>query len=292
MLKIKSYVLAAAAAALLLTSCGQSKSGRTSVEYAYEMEDALYETSMPRMASKATSADTNSINSGAVAQRKLILNGNASIEVPTISELDVKIDEWAKSYGGYVANSDWNERNFYATVKIPSNRFYDAMNSTSDFGKIKNHNINTNDVTDEYYDLESRIETKKILRDNLKGYLKKADNIKDMLEIERQLNEVESELESIEGRMKRLTNQIEFSTISLNFTLPVGKTEDGFVFPDYGEGFREFAENFFGFLRGFILSICYIVVFGTPLVGLFFLLFWLLFGKVGIIRKIFMKLKK
>lgn len=292
MLKIKSYVLAAAAAALLLTSCGQSKSGRTSVEYAYEMEDALYETSMPRMASKATSAATNSINSGAVAQRKLILNGNASIEVPTISELDVKIDEWAKSYGGYVANSDWNERNFYATVKIPSNRFYDAMNSTSDFGKIKNHNINTNDVTDEYYDLESRIETKKILRDNLKGYLKKADNIKDMLEIERQLNEVESELESIEGRMKRLTNQIEFSTISLNFTLPVGKTEDGFVFPDYGEGFREFAENFFGFLRGFILSICYIVVFGTPLVGLFFLLFWLLFGKVGIIRKIFMKLKK
>ena len=53
-----------------------------------------------------------------------------------------------------------------------------------------------------------------------------------MLEIERQLNEVESELESIEGRMKRLTNQIEFSTISLNFTLPVGKTENGFVFPD------------------------------------------------------------
>ncbi len=120
----------------------------------------------------------------------------------------------------------------------------------------------------------------------------KADNIKDMLEIERQLNEVESELESIEGRMKRLTNQIEFSTISLNFTLPVGKTENGFVFPDYGEGFREFAENFFGFLRGFILAICYIVVFGTPLVGLFLLLFWLLFGKVGIIRKIFMKLKK
>ena len=292
MLKLKSSIFAAAAATLLLASCGQSKSGSSSVSYGYELEDAMHEAEMPMMKSRNASLNGTSLNSEAVAQRKLILNGNAGIEVPSISGLDIKIDEWAKNFGGYVANSDWSERSFYATVKIPSSRFYDAMNSTSDFGKIKNHNINTNDVTDEYFDLESRIETKKILRDNLKGYLKKADNIKDMLEIERQLNEVESELESIEGRMKRLTNQIEFSTISLNFTLPVGKTENGFVFPDYGEGFREFAENFFGFLRGFILAICYIVVFGTPLVGLFFLLFWLLFGKVGIIRKIFMKLKK
>ena len=292
MLKLKSSIFAAAAATLLLASCGQSKSGSSSVSYGYEIEDAMHEAEMPMMKSRNASLNGTSLNSEAVAQRKLILNGNAGIEVPSISGLDIKIDEWAKNFGGYVANSDWSERNFYATVKIPSSRFYDAMNSTSDFGKIKNHNINTNDVTDEYFDLESRIETKKILRDNLKGYLKKADNIKDMLEIERQLNEVESELESIEGRMKRLTNQIEFSTISLNFTLPVGKTENGFVFPDYGEGFREFAENFFEFLRGFILAICYIVVFGTPPVGLFFLLFWLLFGKVGIIRKIFMKLKK
>lgn len=290
MLKIRSSLLAAAAATLLLASCGSKSVSNRLYEADYEMADSFAE-SMPMMASSKAAAD-NSLQTDAVAQRKLILNGNATIEVPTITGLDTKVEEWAKSFGGYVANSDWNERCFYATVKIPCAKFYDAMNSASDFGKIKNHNINTNDVTDEYYDLESRIETKKILRDNLKGYLKKADNIKDMLEIERQLNEVESELESIEGRMKRLTNQIEFSTINLNFNLPVGKTEDGFVFPDYGEGFREFAENFFGFVKGFILAICYIVVFGTPLVGLFLLLFWLLFGKVGIIRKLFNKLKK
>ena len=166
MLKLKSSIFAAAAATLLLASCGQSKNGSSSVSYGYELEDAMHEAEMPMMKSRNASLNETSLNSEAVAQRKLILNGNAGIEVPSISGLDIKIDEWAKNFGGYVANSDWSERNFYATVKIPSSRFYDAMNSTSDFGKIKNHNINTNDVTDEYFDLESRIETKKILRNS------------------------------------------------------------------------------------------------------------------------------
>lgn len=292
MIKTKYTFLALTAAALLLSSCGK-KGYELVKDYATCEEAAFMDSAVPMTNKRMERNSGNSLSENpATLQRKLILTGYAGIEVDSISDMDSKIDQWVKSYGGYVAYSDWNERSFTATVKIPSDRFYDAMNSAGQFGKVKNHNIGTNDVTDEYYDLESRIETKKILRDNLKGYLKKADNLKDMLEVERQLNEVESELESIQGRMKRLSNQIDFSTINLNFNLPLGQTEEGFNFPDYGEGFREFAENFFAFLKSFFFGVLYIVVFGTPLVGLFLLLFWLLFGKVGIIRKLFTKLRK
>lgn len=223
--------------------------------------------------------------------RKLIKNGSASIEVTSLSEIQSKMEAFVKIMGGYISNSNWNERNAYVTIRIPSAKFDEAMNTLSDFGKIKNQNIYSNDVTDEFYDLESRIETKKILRDKLSGYLKQAGNIKDILEIERQLNEVMSDLDSIESRMKRLSKQIELSTINLDFSLPIGKTEQGFSFPSFSEKARNFLLNVVDFVQNFFWGICYVLVFGIPIVLIIFLFYWILFGKVGLLKKLFKRLK-
>lgn len=298
-MNLRTTFIAAACTAMLITSCGKSGITANVDEYDAEiafaeearMDDSYVMTSNSVQKKAVMNGRMESVESPAI-QRKLILNGYSRIEVESISDLDQKINDWAESFGGYISFSDWTERTFNACVKIPSDRFYDAMNSAGNFGKVKNHNINTNDVTDEYYDLETRIETKKILRDKLQGYLKQAKDLKDMLEIERQLNSVQSELESIEGRMKRLSNQIDFSTISLDFYMPAGQTDSGFEYPDYGDGFRDFGINVLKFFKKFVIGLCYVIVYGIPIAGAALLFFWLLFGKIGIIRKLFNKLKK
>lgn len=278
---------------LFFISCG-NKSNKTEFDQATFLDSVTSVAVNTEFAKQKTSSNLIMQNDSNefFAQRKLILTGYATIEVDTISNLNNQIEQWVKNFGGYISWSDGNEKTFNVTVKIPSQKFYDAMNSARDFGTVKNYNINSTDVTDEYYDIDARIESKRILRDKLQGYLQQATNIKDIMEIERELNEVQSELESFEGRMKRLSNQIDFSEINLNFFMPQGKTDAGYQFPDYKKSFRQFAINVLSFLKTFVIALCYFVAFCIPLVAAFLFFFWLLFGKVGIIKKLFNKLKK
>lgn len=227
-------------------------------------------------------------------QRKLIKNGYITITVKDISACAKSVDNFIKEMNGYISNSNVfdNNSSFSYTIRIPSNNFDKAMSLLGDFGKVKNQSISTEDVTDRYYDLESRINTKKVLQEKYAEYLKKADNIKDLLEIEAQLNTVTGDLELIQGQMKRLSNQIDYSTINVTFySENPYKEESSIEWPDLTNSWNNFVSKVMAFLVGFIKVIIYIVIFGTPIVGLVLLLFWLLFGKIGLLKKLFRRLK-
>jgi hypothetical protein len=81
---------------------------------------------------------------------------------------------------------------------------------------IKNKNINTQDVTEQYYDLTARLETNLAVENRYKELLNKAQNIKDVLEIEKSIAEIRGEIESQQGRLNRMKNQIAFSTLNIN----------------------------------------------------------------------------
>lgn len=227
-----------------------------------------------------------------VFERKLIRTGNVSLEVQSLSDAEEKIAAWAKSLGGYVTNANTWEMGAGFTVRIPSERFDQAMADAGNFGRITNRSINSQDVSDNYYDIKSRLETKYILRDKLTNYLSQAKDIKDLLEIERQLNSVIEDIESTESRFKRLSNQIDYSTIYIDMHFAHGKDEGGIILPDVKESWNTFVSNIIAFFWGLLKVLFYIVIFGIPLIALAAFFFWLLFGKVGLLVKLFKKLKK
>lgn len=237
-------------------------------------------------------ANINLENSSETTQeRKIIKTGSLSYEVKNLSETEEKIVAWLEGFGGYIADTWSNRNNMNVTVKVPSSSFEDAMNSTGDFGELLSRSISTEDVSENYYDLETRLETRKILQEKLESYLAGAKSISDLLEIERQLNDVTSELESMEKQFRRLSNQIDFSTISISCRLPANTTEAGFETPDFLQGLKDFGYNALQFLCNFGLGILYIILVGVPSVLLIALLYWLCFGKIGLVRKLFNKLK-
>ena len=237
-------------------------------------------------------ANINLENSSETTQeRKIIKTGSLSYEVKNLSETEEKIAAWLEGFGGYIADTWSNRNNMNVTVKVPSSSFEDAMNSTGDFGELLSRSISTEDVSENYYDLETRLETRKILQEKLESYLAGAKSISDLLEIERQLNDVTSELESMEKQFRRLSNQIDFSTISISCRLPANTTEAGFETPDFLQGLKDFGYNALQFLCNFGLGILYIILVGVPSVLLIALLYWLCFGKIGLVRKLFNKLK-
>lgn len=225
-------------------------------------------------------------------EKKLIKTGNISLEIENLSESILKVEEWVLNYDGYISTSSNSEKNAWFNIKIPSTKFDDAMNSACSLGNVLNHLENTEDVSEQYYDLESRLQNKKTMKSKLENYLKNAKDIKDLLEIERELNSVISEIDSMEGRLKRLANQVEYSTITINLQLPSNHSENGFIFPDLKNGFSNFLSNFLNFLLGFVKVFFLIILCGIPILAAIAFFYWLLFGRIGLILKLYKWLKK
>lgn len=225
-------------------------------------------------------------------ERKLIRTGNLSLEVKALSDSEEMVTAWAKGFGGYITNANTWETSASFTVRIPAARFDEAMTQAGELGKILNRSVSSDDVSDRYYDLKSRLETKYILRDKLTSYLSSAKDMKDLLEIERQLSNVIEEIESKESQLKRLSGQIDYSTIYINMQYERGKDEGGIILPDVKDSWNKFVSNIISFFWGLVVFIFYAIVFGVPLVIVAAFLFWLLFGKVGLLVKLFKKLKK
>ena len=249
------------------------------------MSDAMYEYE------ESASYDDSSLQNTEY-ERKLIRTGNVTLEVKTVSDAEEKITAWAKSLGGYITNANTWENGANFTVRVPSERFDDAMAQAGEFGRVTNRSVSSQDVSDNYYDLQSRLETKYILRDKLTGYLNQAKDIKDLLEIERQLNSVLEDIESTEGRFKRLSGQIDYSTIYINMQFERGKDEGGIILPDVKNSWNEFVSTVVSFFWGLLKVLFYIVIFGIPLIAIVSFFFWLLFGKIGLLVRLFKKLKK
>lgn len=224
-------------------------------------------------------------------ERKIIKTGSLSFEVKSLSEAEEKIFSWIEGFEGYIADSWTNRTNLNITIKVPSVHFEEAMSSTGDLGTLLSRSISTEDVTENYYDLETRLETRRTLQEKLSSYLENAKNISDLLEIERQLNDVTGEIESIEKQFRRLTNQIDFSTISISCRLPANTTDSGFETPDFIQKLKDFGYNALQFICNFGIGILYIILVGVPTILLIALIYWLCFGKVGLVKKLFNKLK-
>lgn len=223
--------------------------------------------------------------------RKLIKTGSISLEVEQLAATEEAVLAWCQSFGGYVASSFNHETNAAFTVRIPAVRFDDAMAAAGNLGRVRSRNISTQDVSEQFYDLRTRLDTRKILRDRLQSYLAQAKDMEDLLHIERELNSTLTEIESMEGRMRRLSNQIDYSTITVDLQLPYRTTDQGFQWPSLDRTVPRFLSNVVDFFVGFVAVVLYIIIFGIPILGLVALLYWLLLGRVGLLRKIFKGLK-
>lgn len=231
-------------------------------------------------------------SSSQVVERKLIKRGNVNIEVQNLKNAQESVEKWCKDFGGYIESFSENTNSANFNLRIPSVKFDEALNSVGEFGTVKSKNISTQDVSEQFYDLQGRLATKKIMQERLQKYLSQAKDVKDMLQIEKELNNTISEIESMEGRMKRLSGQIEYSSVNIFLELPYRTSDEGFVWPDFLQGFREFLSNCVDFFVGLFGIMVYAIVFGVPIIAILAFLYWLLIGKKGLLIKLFKKLSK
>lgn len=167
---------------------------------------------------------------------KLIKKGYLEFESQDLTKTRADIDKAVRLYNGYISNetqqnsSYQNTRNL--TVRIPSSSFDNFM---TDLAKGVAHfdekTINVSDVSEEFFDLQARLKTKKEVENRLIALLGRAGKMTEVLQVERQIGEVREEIERYEGRLKFLSNQVSLSTLEIRYyevLAPIAENNDGF----------------------------------------------------------------
>jgi hypothetical protein len=165
------------------------------------------------------STETKSVNS---AKRKLIKEGEVEFETNDLNETRTTIFNAVNKYDGYISSDqEYNysgKKSNTLKIRVPSKSFDEFLGeATQGIENFDNKVIEVKDVTEEFLDVEARLKTKKELEQRYLGLLEKANNVIEILEIEKQIGELRAEIESIEGRLKYLQDRVAFSTLSITF---------------------------------------------------------------------------
>lgn len=158
-----------------------------------------------------------------VIKKKIIKDGRLGLRVTELEKTKIHVDTLVKIYGGYYANenfnnSDW-ESSYSLKIRIPVLNFekFIAEIEKGD-GVIQYKQIDARDVTEEFIDLETRLENKRNYLKRYNDLLKQAKSIKEILEIEEKIRVLEEEIESTTGRLRYLSDLVDYSTLDLNIS--------------------------------------------------------------------------
>jgi len=205
-----------------------------------------------------------------IVDRKLIRNGNLDFKTDDVKKTKTEIEKISKDLNGYISSeseNNYGDRLQYNQVlRVPADQFDELIKRIEPFAiKVESKNINTQDVTEEFIDVEARLKTKKELETRYREILKQAKTVADIVSIESQIANVRSEIESMEGRLKYLKNQVAFSTLNVSYYETIG-TDFGFA-----SKFLESIGDGWDNLLAFIIALINLWPF---VLGLFALVFW------------------
>ena len=153
---------------------------------------------------------------------KIIKSASSRYKVKNVKQATNAIKQMASKYDAYISDlrfeNDNYRREMRFTVKIPAVYFdalMDSVSSVSEF--IEYENITTKDVTEEYLDLQTRLNTKIEVKARYENILRKnAKTVEDILATEDKLRIIQEEIESAQGRLNYLTNKVSYSTIQID----------------------------------------------------------------------------
>ncbi len=211
------------------------------------------------------------LTAGEIIDRKLIRNGQLEFQTEEVKQTKTEIEKICKELNAYISseseNNFGNRLQYNQMIRVPANSF-DALLARIEplAKKIENKNISTQDVTEEFIDVEARLKTKKELETRYREILKQAKTVEEIISIESQIANVRSEIESMEGRLKFLKNQVAFSTLNLTYYETIG-TDFGFA-TKFVESIKDGWDNLLTFIL-FLINLWPFVF------GLSALVFWL-----------------
>lgn len=160
--------------------------------------------------------------------RKIIDEAYVELDVEDYDEVFNEIIDYIKFLGGYIENSEsgYQHNKFreekeplkrgYLRVRVPSDKFEDAIKYIDSLGIIKRKNLTGRDITEQYYDIENRVKNLKIQEERLREILRKAEKVEEILMIENELRRIRTEIDQNTSVLKKWDSLVALAKINIS----------------------------------------------------------------------------
>lgn len=213
----------------------ESKNIDTDSFESFNTEDTnIAMSSMPTVGDKTGSEDTENdyrimtSRSNIGSCRKYVKEAYMRINIDEIDSVPEKIKNYVEKIGGVTEslNTELNEigdeqKSYLFKISIPSDKFDQTLDFLRQIGRIVDEKLDINDVTENYYKIETRLISLYDQESLLIDIMNKVDDENDKALVEGELKKVREEINSEASALEEIENSIIFSTINteLNTTI-------------------------------------------------------------------------
>ncbi|MCX7710791.1 MAG: DUF4349 domain-containing protein [Clostridia bacterium] len=172
-------------------------------------------------------AASQTVSNAILAQRKIIRNANISVEVENFEKSYGQIKSLISAFG-FIQESNIKKEKIYnegkeklitrgvIVVRVDKNKFENVLSDIKGLGLLLDESIKSDDVTDQFFDVESRLRLLKYEESRLEEYLKKINDPDTIFKTESRLTDIRHEIEGLTGTLKKWSDLVELSTITIN----------------------------------------------------------------------------
>ncbi len=194
----------------------------------------------------------------AEVERKIIYTAHIELVVKELETAMAEVKQLVQGHKGYIAKSEvrgqvGQRRTADYVLRVPANHFTALQEGLLQLGFAERNALESQDVTEEYVDIEARLQVLKREEETLNKLLLESTSRSDLLQTRDHILQVRSQIERAQARLNLLSRLTAFSTIYLklreeqNYQPPASKAA-----PTLGERirvtFRNSWDNFLDFL--------------------------------------------
>ena len=266
---------------LSLAACGAASSGADSTtgDSAAQAENGA---AMDAAASEST-ADFSAVRENA----RLILSADLTLETQDYDATCAALEQMTAEAGGYIQSSgnagEKGGRTANYTLRVPQEQFETFFAQLGETCHVVSSNRWSEDVTEQYTDIETRLATLQTKHERLLALLDQAAKMEDIISLENALADCEYEIDSLTGEKRHYDDLVGFSTFNVTLrevqTLTAVSEGTGF-----GAQVVQAAQNGLGGMTAVVRGLILMLVMLWPvlvLLGIVGAVFW----RVRIYRK-------
>ena len=221
-MKRKRWRMLLLAGSFILAGCQVEKTAETTAvqsaaDIGYGESESLPESEMEGAEDSSIPAGDSAIPAG----QKRIVTRNIQAETEHFDDFWEMARKKTEDLGGYLESSgisgqkEEKNRSADLTIRIPAEQLDELTEEIQAGASVTGIRENTEDVTLQYVDTESRLSALRTEQESLLRLMEQAEQLEDVIAVQGRLTEVNYEIESYESRLRAMENQVTYSTLYL-----------------------------------------------------------------------------
>ena len=211
--------------------------------------------------SVSSAGSTGTTSSTLPENVKMIYRGYLYLESTGFDAAVSGLEALVAEMGGYFESSELNNyspyRTAYYVVRVPSAQYQPFCGRVGQLAQVNSQRHTTENVSEAYYDTESRLITQRTKLERLQELLAKADVMEDIITLESAIAETELQIERLTGTLRKYDALVDYATVEINLEEVYELTEQEQPVIGFGaklvEAFKTGTNNFVDDLERFAL---------------------------------------